>query len=244
MSAYRPRQHLDQPFGRPISEHDLGRAVAQRMLARRGPFTVRRRPPGGTFHLIADHLTKTQARHTTIEQARQASRGAVVEVANLFGWMLRLKVVSDLVVLRDEAADTIRLARSQLLAPYVFATINPVGPEGGPGSGFDCSGLFVWTFGEVGIILPHSANQIMHNPQIIRFANPDQLRVGDFIFSWFPNDRGLDPSEASHITQFIGGGHQIGSQPSTHGVEVIPLYGAGPDIGYGHIRGVTAPEAA
>lgn len=245
MSAYRPKQNLDQPWQRPIPEQQLGHQIARRMLVRRPPFVVKRRPArGGPFQTIASGLSKTQARLTAIQLLKKAAKGGVVEISNLSGWLLRLKVVSDLLLTDDDAAETIRLARSQIGVEYSFGEINPIGPAGGPGSGLDCSGLFVFTFAQVGISLPHSANAIMHDPQIIRFSDRSLLRVGDFIFSHFPNNRGLGPADASHITQFTNPGWQIGSQPSTDGVQEIPLYGSGPEIGFGHIRGVTAPEAA
>jgi cell wall-associated NlpC family hydrolase len=68
-------------------------------------------------------------------------------------------------------ATAARLATRYLGAPYVWAGAGP--------SGFDCSGLVMYAFGQVGVAIPHSA------AQQFRLGTPvdrDGLRPGDVVF--------------------------------------------------------------
>lgn len=68
-------------------------------------------------------------------------------------------------------ATAARLATRYLGAPYVWAGSSP--------SGFDCSGLVMFAFGQVGISIPHNA------AQQFRLGTPvdrDRLIPGDIVF--------------------------------------------------------------
>ena len=68
-------------------------------------------------------------------------------------------------------ATAARLATRYLGAPYVWAGSSP--------SGFDCSGLVMYAFGQVGVAIPHNA------AQQFRLGIPvdrDRLRPGDVVF--------------------------------------------------------------
>ena len=68
-------------------------------------------------------------------------------------------------------ATAARLATRYLGAPYVWA--------GGSPSGFDCSGLVMYAFGQVGVAIPHNA------AQQFRLGTPvdrDRLVPGDVVF--------------------------------------------------------------
>jgi cell wall-associated NlpC family hydrolase len=75
-------------------------------------------------------------------------------------------------------------ALSQLGTPYVWAGSQP--------GGFDCSGLVMWAFGQVGVSLPHSSYaQYGYGVPVSR----DQLQPGDLVFF-----AGL-----GHVGIYIGG---------------------------------------
>ena len=57
--------------------------------------------------------------------------------------------------------------------PYVFSGSKP--------SGWDCSGLVVWTYKKIGITLPHSANKQAHLGK--RVSKP---KVGDIVVFAYP----------------------------------------------------------
>jgi cell wall-associated NlpC family hydrolase len=76
----------------------------------------------------------------------------------------------------------------QLGKPYVWGTAGP--------STFDCSGLVVYAYGQMGVSLPHSSYALW-NAGV--FVSQDQLEPGDLVFF-----DGL-----GHVGIYIGGGQFI-----------------------------------
>jgi cell wall-associated NlpC family hydrolase len=75
-------------------------------------------------------------------------------------------------------------ALSQLGTPYVWAGSQP--------GGFDCSGLVMWAFAQVGVALPHSSSaQYGYGVPVSR----DQLQPGDLVFF----------DSLGHVGIYIGG---------------------------------------
>lgn len=107
------------------------------------------------------------------------------------------------------------LLQSQLGVAYDFGTINPLGPSGGPGAGFDCSGYIKWAAGLLGVTLPHSAQQQYNMlPHISR----ENLQPGDLVFFDYPNNRGV---YISHVGVYAGNGQYIDA--GSGGVELSPM---------------------
>jgi cell wall-associated NlpC family hydrolase len=80
------------------------------------------------------------------------------------------------------------VALSQLGTPYVWAGSSP--------GGFDCSGLVMWAYAQVGVSLPHSSyGQYGYGVPVSR----DQLQPGDLVFF-----DGL-----GHVGIYIGGGQFV-----------------------------------
>lgn len=103
--------------------------------------------------------------------------------------------------------DVIDVLLTQQGVRYVFADINPRGAAGGPGEGFDCSGLFIWGYAQVGFDgLPHQAEAIRLDSDTIEFRDESKCRQGDAVYMWFPNDRGISPGHASHIGAWVAKG--------------------------------------
>ena len=80
-------------------------------------------------------------------------------------------------------------ARSRLGCPYVWAAT-------GPGA-FDCSGLAMWCYAQIGISLPHSSRDQINVGQ--RVSQKD-LQPGDLVFFGSP---------IHHVGIYIGGGQMI-----------------------------------
>jgi peptidoglycan DL-endopeptidase CwlO len=79
-------------------------------------------------------------------------------------------------------------AMSQLGTPYVWGGASP--------GGFDCSGLVMWAYAQVGVSLPHSSyGQYGYGVPVSR----DQLQAGDLVFF-----DGL-----GHVGIYIGGGQFV-----------------------------------
>jgi cell wall-associated NlpC family hydrolase len=80
------------------------------------------------------------------------------------------------------------IAMSQLGTPYVWAGSAP--------GGFDCSGLVMWAYAQVGVSLPHSSyGQYGYGVPVSR----DELQPGDLVFF-----DGL-----GHVGIYIGGGQFV-----------------------------------
>ena len=103
------------------------------------------------------------------------------------------------------AAAAIAAAKSVLGTPYVYAGASPE-------TGFDCSGLTMWSWSHAGVSLPHSsAAQYSVLPHVDR----SQLQPGDLLFFYSP---------IHHVAMYLGGGSMIHA-PHTGGVvEIIPVY--------------------
>jgi len=72
-------------------------------------------------------------------------------------------------------------------------------------SGFDCSGLLVYSFKKAGVTLPHSSSQQAAKGTYVARAN---LRPGDAVF--FDTDGGKN--NITHVGIYIGGGNFIHAQ--------------------------------
>jgi cell wall-associated NlpC family hydrolase len=107
--------------------------------------------------------------------------------------------------------DVIDAAASQLGVPYVWADANPAGSAGGPGAGFDCSGLIMWCYAQVDVFLPHNADQIYHDPTVRHFSERSKVKPGDIVFY---HEGRLPPGHADHIALLASHETQIAA-PST-----------------------------
>ena len=98
--------------------------------------------------------------------------------------------------------DAATIAMHYLGVPYVWGGASP--------SGFDCSGLVMYVFGQLGISLPHYA------AAQYGFGTPvpsDQLQPGDLVFF-----DGL-----GHVGIYIGGGQMIHAPHTGDVVKISPL---------------------
>lgn len=96
----------------------------------------------------------------------------------------------------------VAVALSELGQPYVWAGSEP--------GGFDCSGLVVWAYAQVGVSLPHSSYALYgYGVPVSR----DQLAPGDLVFF-----DGL-----GHVGIYIGGGQFVHAPHSGDVVKISSL---------------------
>lgn len=102
------------------------------------------------------------------------------------------------------AAGAVRAALSQVGGRYVAFAASP-------STGFDCSGLTMWAWGQAGVSLPHySRAQYASLPHVPL----DQLQPGDLIFSGSP---------IHHVGMYVGGGQMVHAASSRWGIIVSPI---------------------
>jgi peptidoglycan DL-endopeptidase CwlO len=110
------------------------------------------------------------------------------------------------------AAQAVQIALGEQGVPYVWGGASP--------SGFDCSGLVMWAYAQVGISLPHYTGSLWN---VGTHVSVDQLEPGDLVF--FHGE--------SHVGMYIGGG-QFVQAPHTGDVVKVsslsdPWYSSGYD---------------
>ncbi|HET9324122.1 MAG TPA: C40 family peptidase [Gaiellaceae bacterium] len=79
-----------------------------------------------------------------------------------------------------------------------------------PASGFDCSGLVYWTYGRLGVSVPHSSYGLYGLGHSVRRS---RLRPGDVLFF-----TGL-----GHVGIYVGRGRMVHAPQSGRTVEVVAL---------------------
>lgn len=105
----------------------------------------------------------------------------------------------------DIGAAVVAAAESQVGVPYEWGGDTP-------GVGFDCSGLVMWAFAQVGISLPHfSGAQFAAGVQIPM----SDLEPGDLVFFANPDD---------HVAIYVGGGDIVEAPTFGQDVHIVPMY--------------------
>ncbi|MBW5483728.1 C40 family peptidase [Streptomyces bambusae] len=87
------------------------------------------------------------------------------------------------------AAVAVAAARSAVGRPYVWGSTGP--------SGFDCSGLMVWSYRQAGVSLPRTSQAQRHAGRQVPLS---QARPGDLV---------TYRSDASHVGMYVGNGQVV-----------------------------------
>jgi peptidoglycan DL-endopeptidase RipA len=122
---------------------------------------------------------------------------------------------------RQASEYVIRRGMSQIGVPYSWGGGNAAGPSKGIDSGagitgFDCSGLVLYSFAGVGIKLPHYSGSQYNLGRKIPSA---QMRRGDVIF--------YGPNGSQHVTIYLGDGQMLEAPDIGLKVRVAPVRTSG-----------------
>ncbi|CRK59291.1 NLP/P60 family protein [Alloactinosynnema sp. L-07] len=210
--------------------------------------TVQASGAGASHYAAWEHWATTLAQHlyngTTTSQSPGSVRCAAgtgsgpIRIA-ITGWTIQLPPEAGLdatITFPNEmATGAAAAALSYLDTPYAWGGGDPNGPtrgisdNGGPAdalgdynkTGFDCSGLTLYAYAQVGVALPHKArDQFLGAKALARF--PDESQPGDLIF-WGTH----------HVAMYlgpIGGIHYMVEAPQSGDVVKISTVRAGGDF--------------
>ena len=116
-------------------------------------------------------------------------------------------------------AGALQAAESQIGVPYVWGGESPKG-SGSPG--FDCSGLTAWSWGQVGVGLPHYSGAQMGDSTPVPVSD---LEPGDLLF--------YGPGGSQHVAMYVGGGSMIEAPYTGASVWITGLRLGGDFVGAG-----------
>lgn len=157
---------------------------------------------GEIQRLVAADHARQLAMARQAAQRLQAQRAQQIEAASstVVGITAATPQSDTYVAPPPTHGNVVSYALSQIGVPYVWGGSSP-------GGGFDCSGLVMWAYAQVGVSLPHStyAQYTMGVP-----VSRDQLAPGDLVFF-----DGL-----GHVGMYIGN-DQFVEAPHTGGVVQI-----------------------
>jgi cell wall-associated NlpC family hydrolase len=109
----------------------------------------------------------------------------------------------------------VAIAKRYLGIPYVWGGSTPTG-------GFDCSGLMMYVYKQLGITLDHyAAWQFLEGTRIA----PSDLQPGDLVF-WEPKADG-----PGHVGMYVGDGKMINAPHTGDVVRIVSIQGRGGYVG-------------
>jgi len=97
----------------------------------------------------------------------------------------------------------LRYALTRIGDPYVWGAAGP--------SSFDCSGLVVWAYAQIGISLPHYTGDLWNSGEHV---SRSELKPGDLVF-FFP--------DIGHVGIYVGNGMMVDAPTFGQDVQIQPL---------------------
>jgi peptidoglycan DL-endopeptidase RipA len=105
--------------------------------------------------------------------------------------------------------------------PYVWGGGDADGPTfglAGPTRGFDCSGLALWAWAQVGIYLPHYSGYQYRSGRHVSYG---ELMPGDLVFWAWDTSR---PSTIHHVAIYLGGDRVVQAPHTGSVVKISPMW--------------------
>ena len=116
-------------------------------------------------------------------------------------------------------AGAVQAAESQIGVPYVWGGESP---KGSASPGFDCSGLTAWSWGQVGVGLPHYSGAQMADSAPVPI---NDLQPGDLLF--------YGAGGSQHVAMYVGPGQMIEAPYTGASVWITSLRLGGGFVGAG-----------
>lgn len=140
------------------------------------------------------------------ERARQAAAAAAARASSSGG-----RAATDPGALGAGHPEVVAIALKYLGVPYRYGGASP--------SGFDCSGLCMYVYRQIGINLPRTSRSQYSVGQHISPARLDLLKPGDLVFF----GRNGDPSRVHHVGIYVGDGNYVHAPQTGDVVKVSSL---------------------
>jgi peptidoglycan DL-endopeptidase CwlO len=135
-----------------------------------------------------------------VTQIESSAYSQALSVANRTGTFPSIDIPGPNTV----GAEALRYALSKQGDPYVWGASGP--------DQFDCSGLVMWAYQQVGISLPHYTGDQYNSGEHV---SQDQLEPGDLVF-FYP--------DISHVGMYIGDGMMVDAPDEGETVKVEQVY--------------------
>ncbi|MGO9027082.1 MAG: C40 family peptidase [Acidimicrobiales bacterium] len=115
------------------------------------------------------------------------------------------------------AAGAVQAAEQEVGVPYVWGGASP--------AGFDCSGLVMWAYAQVGVSLPHYSGAQYEDTTQIPLAD---IEPGDLLF--------YGPGGSEHVAMYVGGGEMIEAPYTGADVHITPIRTGAGFAGVGRVN--------
>ena len=170
-------------------------------------------------HQVTNQIAQLKAQELAAEQAaaaaaataaRQAALQRAQELAAEAAALQSSQGVNAVTVnytpppLGSGASGAVRAAESRVGDWYQWGAAGP--------NTFDCSGLVMWAYEQVGISLPHYSGAQYNDTTHIPMSD---LQPGDLVFFSNPGD---------HVAMYVGGGDIIEAPHTGAQVHIVPMY--------------------
>lgn len=147
---------------------------------------------------VKELRTQLESQRKKVSETYEKVRGKLVKKDPT--QLAKLPVVGS-----GKAAQALRYAMSKIGRPYVWGAAGP--------DTFDCSGLTMWAYKQVGINLPHyTGSQWNAGTHVSR----SQLQPGDLVFFY---------SDLHHMGMYVGDGKMLHAPHTGDVVKIAPMAG-------------------
>ncbi len=169
--------------------------------------------PSDPFSVLLDAATGTSGSSGTSTTSESASSEVDPQLVSLVSASPAALETPDAVIGSSASGSAIVSEASKFLGvPYVWGGESP--------SGFDCSGLVQYVFGQLGVQVPRgSVDQSEVGTPV---ASLSEAQPGDLLF-FEPGENGAPPGKPGHVAIYVGNGQMIDAPETGETVQVQPV---------------------
>jgi peptidoglycan DL-endopeptidase CwlO len=160
---------------------------------------------------LAAKKKSIEAQLSKLQELRRQAYGTTGAVGNLRPWVCPSEY------LPTPGYKAAKFACNQAGDPYIYATAGP--------NSYDCSGLTLAAWSQVGVNMPHNAAQQRASMPYVKRAD---LQIGDLVFYY---------SGISHVAIYVGNGKVMQAPSAGDVVRMSDMDAVGPIHSYGRPNG-------